>query len=55
MLTNRSLAWLTSERPNKQPKESDADTYTQPMDKKPGTPVVELGKIWKKLRKREIP
>jgi hypothetical protein len=32
MLTERSLAWLPSERPYKQLKESDADTYTQPMD-----------------------
>jgi hypothetical protein len=31
-LKSRILAWLLSERPNKQLKESDADTYTQPMD-----------------------
>jgi hypothetical protein len=31
VLTERSLAWLPSERPNKQPKEPDADTYTQPI------------------------
>jgi hypothetical protein len=33
MLINRSLAWLPSERPNKQLRESDADIYTQPMDR----------------------
>jgi hypothetical protein len=31
-----SLGWLPYERPNKQLKESDADTYTQPMDKSLG-------------------
>ena len=31
MLTDRNLAWELAERPNKQLKESDADTYTQPM------------------------
>jgi hypothetical protein len=35
MLTKRDLSWLTSERPNKQLKESDTDIYTQPMDKTP--------------------
>jgi hypothetical protein len=29
---DRSLAWLSSEGPNKQLTETDADTYTQPMD-----------------------
>jgi hypothetical protein len=43
-LTKRNLAWLPSEWPNKQLKESDADICTQPMDrKKQLTPVVELG------------
>jgi hypothetical protein len=37
-----SLAWLPSERPNKQLKESDADIPTNRQ--KPGTPVVELQK-----------
>jgi hypothetical protein len=37
------------ERPNKQLKELDVDIYTQSMV----TPVVELGKSWKKLRRRE--
>ena len=37
MLTDRSLAWLPSERPNKQLKESDADIYTQPMDRSQGS------------------
>jgi hypothetical protein len=52
MLTDRSLAWLFSERPNKQLKESDADTYTQSMDRRQGPPMVELRKSWKKLRRR---
>jgi hypothetical protein len=34
-------------------KESDADICTQPRDrKKLLTPIVELRKIWKKLRRR---
>jgi hypothetical protein len=33
VLTDRGLAWLSSEGPNKQLKESDADTYTQTMDR----------------------
>jgi hypothetical protein len=36
-------------------KESDADVYTQPNGQKPDTPVIELGKSWKKLRKRVTP
>jgi hypothetical protein len=32
VLIDRSLAWMPSERPNKQLKESDTDTYNQPMD-----------------------
>jgi hypothetical protein len=51
---DRSLAWLPSERPNKQLKESYADIWTQPMDRSQ-TPVVELGKSWKKLRMRTTP
>jgi hypothetical protein len=31
LLTDKSLAWLPSEKPNKQLKEPDADSYTQPM------------------------
>jgi hypothetical protein len=38
--------------PNKQLKESDADTYTQTTGLKQGTSRVELGKIWKKLKRR---
>jgi hypothetical protein len=30
--TDRSLAWLTSERPNEQLTETDLDTSTQPLD-----------------------
>jgi hypothetical protein len=33
VLTNRSLAWLPSKRPNKQLKESDTGIFTQPMDR----------------------
>jgi hypothetical protein len=51
VLTDKSLAWLSSERPNKQLKESD---YTQPIDRIQ-TPVDELGKGWKKQRRRVTP
>ena len=33
VLIERSLAWLPSERPNKQLEESDADTYTHLMNR----------------------
>jgi hypothetical protein len=36
--------WLSSKRPNKQLKESDAPSYTQPSGQKLGTAVVGLGK-----------
>jgi hypothetical protein len=52
VLTDRSLAWLSSERPNKQLTETDADTYTQPMDQSWRPPVVKLGEGWRKLRRR---
>jgi hypothetical protein len=48
-----SLAWLPFKRSNKQLKESDADTYTQPMHRSQG-PGVELGKSWKKPRRRRV-
>ena len=48
VLTDRSLAWLSSERPNRKLTETDSDTEV-------GTPVVELGKGWKKLRRRATP
>ena len=32
VLVDRSIAWLSSERPNKQLTETYLDTYTQPMD-----------------------
>ena len=32
MLTDRSLPWLSSERPYQQLTETEADTYTQPLD-----------------------
>jgi hypothetical protein len=53
VLTDRSLAWLSSERPNKQLAETD--TYTQPLEWSGRTPVVELGKCWMKLRRRATP
>ena len=40
------------ERPYKQLNESDADTYNQPMNWSWRHPVAELGKSWKKLRRR---
>ena len=36
MLADRALAWLPSKSPNKQLKESGADTSTKPMDKSQG-------------------
>jgi hypothetical protein len=44
VLADRSLAWLPSERPNKQLKESDADTSTQPMAWSPGPLWLNWGK-----------
>jgi hypothetical protein len=32
VITDRSLAWLFSERPSQQPTEIDADTYIQSLD-----------------------
>jgi hypothetical protein len=49
MLIDRILAWLSSERPNKQLAETD--TYTL----KSRTPVVEVGKCCKKLRRSASP
>jgi hypothetical protein len=31
------------------------NTYTQPMDRSKGSPVVEIGKDWKKLQRRVTP
>ena len=49
MLTDKkpSMAALSEAQ---QAAETDADTYTQPMDRRQGTPVVELGKSWKMRR-----
>ena len=55
MLAGWSLAWLFFKRPNKQLTEADADINTQHMGLKSGTPVAELGKGWKKLRRRATP
>ena len=52
MLVDKYLAWQASERPNKQLKESDADTSIQPMDG--NRPVGELRRSWKKLRRRRV-
>ena len=49
MFVDRSLAWLSSERPSKQLKESDADTITQPMDRSLGP----LWLNWEKLEEAE--
>jgi hypothetical protein len=32
VLTDRNLAWLSSEEPNKQLTETGAESYTQPLD-----------------------
>ena len=45
MLTDRSLTWLPSERPNKQLTETDADTYTQPMDRSWDPLLLNWGKL----------
>ena len=50
MLTDRKLAWLPSERPNKQLTETEAVYLHPAIGLESGTPVVELGKGWKKLR-----
>jgi hypothetical protein len=44
VLADRSLAWLSSERPSKQLKESDADTSTQQMDGSQGPLWLNWGK-----------
>jgi hypothetical protein len=43
---------MTGLRKTQQAAERDADIYTQPMDRSWLTPVVELRKSWKKLRRR---
>jgi hypothetical protein len=60
MLTDMSLAWLSSKRTNKQLTETEADIYIYiyiyPTNGlKLGTSVVELAKGWNKLWKRAIP
>jgi hypothetical protein len=54
MLTDRILAWLPSQRPNRQLKASNLDTYTQPVTEQV-TSLVKLGKGRKKLRRRANP
>ena len=47
---------LFSVRPNKQLTDPDRGRYLHSTNgQKPGTPVVELGKCWKKLRRRVTP
>jgi hypothetical protein len=55
MLTDRSLPWLSSKRPNKQLTETNADTYAKPMDLSQEAPVVELKRGWKKLKRSVTP
>ena len=55
MLADQSLAWLPSERPIKQLKESDADIYIQPMDRNWGPLWLSWGKKSWKLRRRAAP
>ena len=50
---------MPSEKPNKQLKGSDADTSTQPMDRSPGPPWLNFGKLEKSeeeggLRERPV-
>ena len=47
----RSLTWLPSERRSKQLKETDKRYLNPTNGQKPGTPMVELRKNWKKLRR----
>ena len=55
MFTERSLAWLSSERPYQQPTETDADSYLHPtIGLKLRTPLVELGEGLKELKGRGI-
>jgi len=44
MLIERSLSWLPSKRPNKELNETDADTYTQPMNQSQGSLKLNYGK-----------
>jgi hypothetical protein len=54
MLTNRSMAVL--QEAQKQLTETGANRYLHPTNGlKLGTPVVELGKDWKNLKRRVIP
>ena len=55
MLTDRSLAWLSSERPNKQLTETDTDTLQPTIGLKSETLMVELGEGLKKLKERATP
>ena len=51
-LQDRSLAWLSSKRP-KQAADLDGCRYLQPSNElKLVVPMVELGKSWKKLKRR---
>ena len=51
VLTDKSLAWLSSKRPNKQLTETSKYLHST-NGLKSGIPVVELRKGWKKLRRR---
>ena len=52
MLTDRSLAWLSSERLYQQVTETDLHKI---IGQKPETPVVELGEGVKKLKRKATP
>jgi hypothetical protein len=54
--TDRSLAWLSSERPYQQLIKTDADTYIQPaIGLKSGTPMEELEEGLKEMKERVTP
>jgi hypothetical protein len=56
VLTDISLAWLSSERLYLQLTKTDADTYLHATIKlKLGTPIAELGEGLKKLKERATP
>ena len=55
VLTDRSLAWLSSERPNKQLTETDIDTSSQALGWDQGSPMEKLGEGLKDLKGMATP
>ena len=55
MLTDRSLAWLPSERPTKQQERVKCRYLLPTNGEKLVTPVAKLGMGWKNPRKRANP